>query len=183
MKKAIIAVAAVIFVLYGIPCRAGEIDIDLMGFSYHLHKNGSPKRAPNKLDHSGVLVFNPGVGVGYDFRENIHKGGLSPIVHGGFFQNCGNYPFFFAGGGARYRKFFFKKYFWEANLLGIMAYGNDGFDNKRYKLSVMPYANLGIGRDFGKYLLTLYLSYVPKDSGAGITQGTDMLFVNMSIAF
>jgi len=35
---------------------------------------------------------------------------------------------------------------------------------------------------YGKYLVTYYLSYIPKDSGSGITSSTAMLFLSVEVA-
>jgi hypothetical protein len=67
-------------------------------------------------------------------------------------------------------------------VLGVLTYGNDSND-KRYKLAPMPYVNIGIGRDYGKYSVTYYLSYVPQESGSGITSATDMLFLSAELSF
>jgi hypothetical protein len=171
-----------VFLLFSSPCFAGEYDIDMFGFTYHLHRRGAVYDAPLKLDRPGVKVFNPGMGLGYDFRQDRETEGLSAIVHGGFFENCNNHPFSFAGAGARYRKYFHKHFYWETNVLGVLTYGNDSND-KRYKLVPMPYVNIGIGRDYGKYPITYYLSYVPQESGSGITSATDMLFLSAELSF
>jgi len=170
------------FVLFSFPCFAGEVDVDMFGFTYHLHRKGAVYGAPLKLDRAGVKVFNPGLGLGYDFRTDRHTEGISAVVHGGMFENCDNHPYSFAGAGARYRKFFYKENFFEVNVLGVLTYGNDSND-KHYTLSPMPYANIGIGHDYGKYLVTYYLSYIPKNSGGGITSSTDMLFLSVALSF
>ena len=169
-------------IFFSNPCLAGEIDTDIFGFTYHLHRKGAVYDAPLKLDHAGVKVFNPGLGLGYDFRDDIHTNGFSGVVHGGMFENCDNHPFSFAGAGARYRKYFTKKTYFEVNLLGVLTYGNDS-DDKRYELAPMPYVNFGIGHDYGKYLITYYLSYIPKNSGGSITSSTDMLFLSVGVSF
>jgi len=161
---------------------AGEIDTDLFGFTYHLHRKGAVYNAPLRLDDKGVKVFNPGLGLGYDFRPDRHTDGFSAIVHGGMFVNCNNHPFSFAGAGARYRKFFHKNYYYEVNTLAVLTYGNSS-DHKRYELNPLPYVNVGLGRDYGKYSITYYLSYIPKDSGGSITSSTDMLFLSMGVSF
>ena len=182
IKKIIIAAAALISSLCYNSCIAGEIDVHLFGFSYHFDKNGAKTDAPNRMDRSGQWVFNPGVGLGYDFRKSIKSEGFSPLVLGGFFQNCANSPFFFGGGGLRYRKFVLGKLFWEANLLGMFACGND-WDENKFTYGVVPYANTGFGYDFGKNLVTFLVAYVQKNSGNSITNGTDMLFINMEVSF
>lgn len=164
------------------PCLAREIDVNLFGFSYHFDKSGAFNRAPLRLDDAGLWVFNPGIGLGYDFRKNIHTGGLSAIIDGGFFQNCANSPFFYAGAGGRYRKFIYKKLYVEANLMGILTIGND-WDDKSYRPAAMPFANFGAGYDFGKFLTTFSVGYIPKGVGGRITNGTDMLFMDMTVSF
>ncbi len=164
------------------PCMAHEIDVDLFGFSYHFHGTGTDREAPFKLDSSALWVFNPGIGLGYDFRKNIHTGGLSAIIQGGFFENCANFPFYYAGAGGRYRKFIYKKLFVDVNLMAVFTEGND-WDDKSYRPNAMPFANLGFGYDFGKYLAQVEVSYVPRGLGGKITDGTDMLFLDISIAF
>jgi len=170
------------FVFFSFSCIAGEIDVDMFGLTYHLHRKGAVYNAPLKLDHAGVKVFNPGLGLGYDFRTDRHTEGISAVIHGGMFENCDNHPFSFVGAGARYRKYFYKKNFFETNVLGVLTYGNDS-QNKHYSLAPMPYANIGIGHDYGKYLVTYYLSYIPKDSGGSITSSTDMLFLSVALSF
>ena len=123
MKKIIIP--AIALILYSRFCFAVEIDVDFFGFTYHFDKSGVKTDAPNRLDESGQWVFNPGVGLGYDFRKSIKNEGFSPVTLVGFFQNCANSPFFFSGGGLRYRKLVFKKLSWELNALGMLACGND----------------------------------------------------------
>ena len=169
-------------ILLASSCLAGEVDLDMFGFTYHLHRQGAVYNAPLKLDKAGVKVFNPGLGLGYDFRQDRHTDGFSAVVHGGFFENCDNHPFAFTGAGARYRKFFTKNTYVETNVLGVLTYGNDSQD-KRYSLAPMPYADIGIGHDYGKYSVTYYLSYVPKNSGSSITSSTDMLFLSVGLSF
>ncbi|MDD5477569.1 MAG: hypothetical protein PHG87_05180 [Candidatus Omnitrophica bacterium] len=182
MKKNIIAATALVLSLCYTSCFAGEIDVHFFGFSYHFDKNGAKKDAPNRLDRNDQLIFNPGMGMGYDFRESIKKEGFSPVTLLGFFQNCSNSPFFFGGGGLRYRKFVIGKLFWEANALGIFACGKD-WDENSFIYGVMPYANTGFGYDFGGHLMTLLFGYAPKNSGNSITNGTDMLFVSLEVSF
>ncbi|MDE1921009.1 MAG: hypothetical protein KGI24_06110 [Candidatus Omnitrophica bacterium] len=170
------------FVFFSAPCFAGEVDMDLFGFTYHLHKKGAVRNAPLKLDEKGFAVFNPGLGLGYDFRPDRHTDGFSAVVHGGIFENCNNHPFTFAGAGARYRKYFNKTTFVETNILGVLTYGNDS-DEKHYKLTPTPYVNIGVGHDYGRYSVTYYVSYIPKGSGGGITKSTDMLFFSAAVSF
>ena len=171
-----------ILIFLSSPCFAGEIDWDAFGLTYHLHRKGAVKDAPLRLDKAGVKVFNPGLGIGYDFRHDRHTDGISAIVHGGMFENCNNHPFSFAGAGARYRKYFYKNNYFETNVMGVLTYGNSS-DDKHYKLAPMPYVNIGIGHDYGNYSVTYYLSYIPKDIGGSITSSTDMLFFSVALSY
>ena len=53
---------------------AGVVDVDGFGLSVHL--GASYAEAPLRFDSRGVYVFNPGVGIGYDFRESAMTSGL-----------------------------------------------------------------------------------------------------------
>ncbi len=167
---------------FAFPCPAREVDVDAFGLTYHLNPKGYVHHAPLKLDEHGAFVFNPGLGLGYDFRDDRKTEGWSFVVHGGMFENCDNHPFSFAGAGGRYRKFFSKKNFYEINLLAVGTYGNSS-DDKKYSFAPTPYANIGIGHDYGKYSITYYLSFIPKGSDGSITSSTSMLFASMAISF
>ena len=182
MKKIIIVAIVLVFSLCYNFCIAGEVDINLFGMSFHFNKLGAYREAANKLDKDGKWVFNPGIGLGYDFRNSIKSEGFSPIVQVGVFQNCSSNPFSFGGAGVRYRKFILGKLFWEANALGVLIYSKD-WDDKRYKFSILPYGNMGIGYDFGKNLVTFSVSYVPQNGSTAIGNDTDMLFLNMAVSF
>ncbi len=182
MKKIIIAAIVLVFILCYNFCIAGEVDIDLFGFSFHFNKLGAYREASLKLDNNGKWVFNPGIGLGYDFRSSIKSEGFSPIVQGGFFENCSSKPFLFGGAGVRYRKFILGKLFWEANALGMLTYARD-WDDERPQFSVLPYGNMGIGYDFGNNLVTFSVSYVPQNGSTAIGNDTDMLFINLAVSF
>ena len=58
---------------------SGELDVDLTGLSYHIganSENPAQGRALRGLDKHGAFVFNPGAGIGYDFRAQSAQGGL-----------------------------------------------------------------------------------------------------------
>jgi len=154
----------------------------VFGLSYHFDKDGAVPRAPFRLDKNAQTVFNPGLGVGYDFRKDILQGGFSPVVLAGYFDNCANMPFFFAGGGVRYRRFLTQNVFLEANLLGVFGDGKD-WEEKKFEAGALPYANIGIGAVTGQHLTTFSVAYIPKNSGNTITDGTDLLFMNLSFSF
>jgi len=183
-KVKILAVSCplLIFIFFLSPCFAGEVDVDMFGLTYHLQKSGAVRKAPLKLDDAGYVVFNPGLGLGYDFRDDRQTNGLSATIHGGMFENCDNHPYSFVAAGGRYRKYFNKNTFFETNLMEALTYGNDT-DDKHYKLAPTPYVNIGLGHDYGKFSMTYYLSFIPKDSGGDITSSTAMLFLSAALSF
>ena len=97
-------------------------------------------------------------------------------------MTCNSKTFFLAGAGGRYRKFITKKLYWEVNVMGVVTETNDSED-KKTDIDPMPYANIGLGYDFGKTLVTYSVSYAPKGAGNAITSDSSLLFMNISIAF
>lgn len=184
MKKIIIAVIVLVFSLSSNLCLAGEVDIFLFGFSYHADRKGTYRQAPLKLDSKGLWVFDPGIGLGYDFRKSIKKEGFSPVVMAGFFQNTSNKLFSFGDAGLRYRKFMTGKIFWEVNVLGMLCRAKS-WDDDSYAFAGLPYADIGIGYDFGKSLVSFSLTYLPKSNrfGIGISRDTDIFFMGMKVSF
>jgi hypothetical protein len=98
------------------PTFAGTFGVEMNGLSYHFSE--PPTGAPRKIDSNGVMVFNPGLGIDYDFRANALQGGFSGIVRSGFFQDCQDAFAIYGGAGVRYRKFLNQRYFIGASLLG-----------------------------------------------------------------
>ena len=88
---------------------AGVLDIDTFGLSIHL--DGSYNKAPLRLDSEGEFVFNPGIGLGYDFRENAVKSGFSPIVKAGSFADCNAVLIYYTTAGIRYSYIFLTKFY------------------------------------------------------------------------
>ena len=106
---------------------AGEINVNIYGLSYHLKADQAYKNAPRSAFNSdGEYVYNPGIGIEYDFR-NKGEMGWSVFTTASWFQDCADYPFYFVGVGARYKNYFFNSshWFWEANLAGAVANAED----------------------------------------------------------
>ncbi|WP_321779380.1 hypothetical protein [Sulfurimonas sp.] len=164
--------------------NAGEIDIDVYGLSYHLDATQAYAEAPRRLDSQGQWVFNPGIGVTYDFRDNISEEGFSPIVAVGYFQDCADYPFYFAGAGIRYRNYIDDTNFmWEVNVAGAMLSGVD-WDFETRDQYFTPTANIGFGYKLSEdYLIKANFSYIPADDSASGTAGTDLIFMQVSLGF
>ena len=164
--------------------NAGEIDIDVYGLSYHLDATEAYSEAPRGLDDQGQWVFNPGIGVTYDFRENISEEGFSPFVAVGYFKDCADYPFYFAGAGVRYRNYIDgTNLMWEVNVAGAMLNGADwDFDTRATYF--IPTANIGFGYKLNEdYLIKANFSYIPANDEATGTAGTDLIFMQVSLGF
>ena len=71
--------------------RAGTIEIDMPGLSYHIGANSEHPAyllAPLKLDQNGAFVYNPGLGIGYDFKKEANTSGFSGIAKFIYFHDC-----------------------------------------------------------------------------------------------
>ena len=171
---------------------AGELSVDIYGLSYHLKKSEAYHNAPRSVFNSdGQVVYNPGVGLEYDFR---HKGamGWSVFTTVGWFQDCANYPFYFAGLGARYRNYFFgtNHWFWEANVAGAVANAEDwdvingqavGYGRET---TFLPVASVGFGYQFdNKQFLKYEATFVPENNSIGGTSGTSLIFMWLTYGF
>ncbi len=87
---------------------AGELDLYVPGLSYHIGATNDKKayfKAPLGLDSNGAFVINPGLGYGYDFRENSREHGWSGNSIGLLFLDCARIPVVVVGLGPRYRSF------------------------------------------------------------------------------
>lgn len=181
MRNKITIVTIIIILISSTAVYGGVLDFDFYGLSYHFDEEEAYRGAPMKLDNNGVWVYNPGIGFGYDFRENIEKGGFSPITRIAFFQDCASESFIFGGAGMRYRKFLPKNMTFEINLLGVLACAKE-WDYDQYNLTALPIINFGFGHKFKKHLISLLISYVPENSSISGTSGSDLLFFHVSIS-
>ena len=177
----IIIIVLSFIVLFSINVYAGVLDFDFYGLSYHIDEEETYRQAPMKIDNNATWVYNPGFGIGYDFRESIEKGGFSPITRFSFFQDCADQTFIFGGGGVRYRKYLPKNMTFEINFLGVLAYAKDWEDDEYY-LTALPIVNFGIGHKFRKHLVALLISYIPENNAISCTSGTDLLFFHLSVS-
>lgn len=175
---------------------AGELSLNLYGMSYHFKKGEAYKNAPRSLFGSeGQYVGNPGLGIEYDFREK-GSSGFSPFITAGFFRDCADYPFYFLGGGVRYRHdLFSSKFFWDISIGGAIANAEDWEVVERNgeekaigygrETTFLPVAGLGVGMRFndGKNYIKYSLTYVPENNDIGGTSGTSLLFMWITIGF
>ena len=190
LKKVLSGVA--IASILATTATAGEININIYGLSYHLKKSEAYHNAPRSAFGSdGQWVYNPGIGIEYDFR-NKGEMGWSVFTTASWFQDCADYPFYFVGLGARYRNHLFssKHWFWEANLAGAVANAEDWdvVDGEAVsygrETTFLPVASLGIGYQFdNKQFIKYQITYVPENNNIGGTSGTDLLFMWLTYGF
>lgn len=160
------------------PSHAGVLDIDAYGLSIHLTPGYN--QAPLGLDSEGTYVFNPGLGIGYDFRENAMTSGFSPVVKAGVFKDCNFVSLYYATAGVRYAYIFADDYSIGASLnLGLMN-GEDWFYKKR-SFSFMPLPIFEIGRRIYKNdVLRLGAVYAPNNNAMSATSGGGLIFLMLS---
>ena len=177
--------------------HAGEVSIDVYGLSYHLKKNESYYNAPRSVGSSdGQWVFSPGIGLDYDFRTKGSMG-FSGYTTLGYFRDCGDYPFYFAGLGVKYRNYIIgsKSVFWSFQLAGAVADAEDWTTTNAYNSTqraidygrtteFLPVGGLSLGYQFeNKDYLSYTITYVPQNNNAGATSGTNLLFMWLSFGF
>lgn len=145
--------------------HAGTVGIEFNGLSTHF--SSPPRGAPRKIDPNGVNVFNPGLGIDYDFRENALENGLYGLIRTGYFMDCSNYFAVYGGIGFRYRKKINESIFWGASLLGGI-YSTEDKDNtspiastfRTYSPLLTPGVELGF-RVREKSAIKLNTTYAP----------------------
>ena len=171
---------------------ANEINVNIYGLSYHFKKSEAYHNAPRSVFGSnGQWVYNPGIGVEYDFRKKGSMG-FSGIVGMGYFRDCADLPFYFINLGIKYRNYFWRTnhWFWEAEIGGAYAIAHDWDVYQGHAIdfgtttTAFPIALIGVGYQFKngnniKYQVT----YVPEDNNIGGTSGTDLLFMWISYGF
>lgn len=162
------------------PTFAGVLDVDGFGLSIHLF--GSYSEAPRGLDSKGVYVFNPGIGLGYDFRESSITSGFSPIIKAGFFEDCKAVPLYFSTFGIRYAYIIANDYSIGASLSVGLMNGEDWWTKKR-SLSFMPLPIIEIGRRiYNRDMIKLGTVYAPNNDAMSATSGGGLLFMMLSYA-
>jgi hypothetical protein len=77
MKKILIYLALCMSLMFPNLIYAEHFELDIYGLSYHLVGEGY-RDAPRGLDDKAAWVFNPGIGITYDWRENYDDEGVAP---------------------------------------------------------------------------------------------------------
>jgi len=194
MKKRIFSV---LIIFCGVIGYASEISIDFYGLSYHIKKEESYYNAPRSVGSSnGQWVFNPGIGLNYDFRK---KGAMGFSGYGqlGYFKDCADYPFYFVGLGIKYRNYLYgsSNVFWSVKVAATVAEAEDwttigGYNSTQIDISYgrnvafLPIGGIGFGYQFdNKNYLEYSLTYVPQNDAIGGTAGTNLLFMWITFGF
>ena len=172
--------------VYSLDITLGHVDVDLTGLSYHIggsSTNPAHTGAPRKLDDNGVFVFNPGIGIGYDFRNHWHWKSLSPIVKGIYFKDCDNRGFFILGGGCRYRYFFSERISADINAMVSIAWGQQ-WDKSEYATSILPLILIGPNYHFkNEIILGANFTLAPRNTSFDATGSFWILFTTLQVSF
>ena len=164
---------------------AGELDVDLTGLSYHIGASSSHPAytsAPRRLDKNGVFVFNPGVGIGYDFRKSSGQSGFSGLTKLVYFRDCDDRSFFMGGGGVRYRYMLGTHFSIDLNALLMLSAGRD-WDTDRYNYSVLPLVLLGTNYHFKNGIaLGTNFTVAPRNTSFSATSGFWILFTTLQVS-
>lgn len=190
MRKTLVATGLAIVGATGVFSTANAIewDLDVYGVSYHLNPSEANKHAPRdlRIGERGQTVFNPGIGIGIDFRNNPSSNGFSFQTKVGWLQDCDAKDLYYGGAGVRWRHIFGKRIAFDVNALAIAGYGQD-WDTKEYNWTLLPYVDVGIGYVFNvagrDRVAMLKLAYLPSNSNISATSGTDLLFISLTFGF
>jgi hypothetical protein len=100
MKHLGVGMVAVAVLVMPRIAAADVASVETFGLSAHL--GTSYTKAPRRLDSDGVYVFNPGLGIAWDFRDHVSQRGFAPTVGVGWWQDCADRAVFAIGAGVRY---------------------------------------------------------------------------------
>ena len=138
------------------------------------------QEAPRALDDDAAWVFNPGLGVSYDFREESREECVAPLATAGFFKDCDDRPFYFLGGGGRYRHALSEDLFLDLNAAIVYSIAKN-WETDSDVTAFMPIANIGLSKELWGRLWSYKLTYAPENTGISATSGGDLLFMNLSV--
>lgn len=159
------------------------VEVDLLGFSFHLDRDRAYPMAPRGMDRYGQTVFNPGLGLGFDFKESLSDSGFSPLAKAGLFQDCDDRSIAYAGAGLRY-----STAFWQRFLIGgsasLFLTNGENWSTAQRRFILIPFPSLELGAVLWEGAAArLGISYAPKNSAISALSGTDLLFFASSVSF
>ncbi len=163
----------------------GHFEFDLTGLSYHIGANRSHpanSSARRALDKNGAFVFNPGIGIGFDFRPHSRSErwyGFSPMLRFIYMQDCQDDPLFLIGPGIRYRKMIADDWSFDANLLLTLGIGKGG---GFYQFNFMPVPQVGFNYHFEKIpTIGAVFTIAPKNDTFTATSAFWILFTSLRV--
>jgi hypothetical protein len=172
--------------VYPTTTLADQLNIDITGLSYHIganKDNPAYTAAPRRLDKNAAFVFNPGIGVGWDFRTIQRENGFSLITKAIYFRDCDDRGFFMLGGGTRYRYFFNKHFSGDMNAMAMLSAGQIWYTST-YNYSILPLVLLGANYHFENDMIWgMNFTVAPKNSSFDATGGFWILFVTLQLTF
>ncbi len=154
----------VLFGLLSSVVYAGNFELDFPGLSYHFVQISEPKLSPLRLDSGAIKVFNPGIGLGYDFRPLVISEGIYPLLKSGFFFDCGGYGFCYLLGQLRWKHQLLSNVYTDVSMgggyLNRVGYDEQGLLARRSDF--FPVGSVGIGTFlFDKYVQLNVTTYDP----------------------
>ncbi len=177
---------AIIFALvYSQNVFAGEIGILLPGLSYHIgadSSNPAYKKAPRKLDKNGAFVFNPGVGIGYDFRDKEDGSSLSLIMMGMTFKDCDNRSAYTTGIGGRYRHHMNDNISLDADLY-LALYSAQDWKTGEYNNSITPFPSIGMNYHFDQTIVGVKTTFAPRNANHSSTASFNLIFAYLYLGY
>ena len=193
-----------------------RLDVDLTGLSYHIGANSSNpaySEAPRGLDKNGAFVFNPGAGLGIDFRKTSRDPfwhGVSPIVKFVYLLDCNDYGWQMLAVGGRYRYMISRNWSFDFNL-AISAVRSINWPQPMFRviqsvdssgnvsttevdtgektsatvsIAINPYYSLGINYHYRKITIGFISSLIPENESAGDSiSGFNILFSSLYFSF
>lgn len=150
---------------------AAGLEVSVPGIFAHFGKG--TKNAPRKLDEGGIFVVNPGIGVGYDFRDAGNTTGFSFIVSSMYYKDCSDRNLFIFGAGCRGRLMVTDNVSLDINVLPSLGI----IDGEK---AFLPVVTAGVNYHFTPTLSTgLTFAFVP----AFNDQASNLGFCVLNLAF
>jgi hypothetical protein len=150
---------------------SARLEVNVPGISVHFGQGAD--HAPRKLDDGGIFVFNPGIGVGYDFRDAGNTTGFSFIVSSMYFKDCSDRNMFIFGAGCRGRLMVTDNISLDINVLPSLGIIDD-------EKAFLPVVTAGMNYHFTPTLSTgLTFAFVP----AFNDQASNLGFFVLNLAF
>lgn len=174
------ALACAIGVLFGTrPASAHVASLEAFGLSAHL--GSSYAAAPRALDSNGVYVFNPGLGLEWDFRDRGTARGFSPIGKAAWLQDCNDRPLYAGLVGVRY---------WYVSSGGFLVGGSlsagigsgETWETGERATTFVVVPVFEIGHSIGShYLARLGVVYVPPNGSMSATDNDGAFFYTVAV--